>query len=139
MTTMQETDALQVWVADDDVDDHLLFALAAAEAELEPGLTFLLNGLEMIDLLDATPDDQLPDLVVLDLRMPGLGGHRTLEMIRENSRTADLPVVVFTTSTRDADRDLALAAGANFVVIKPIRFSQMVEFAGSLAWRATSP
>lgn len=136
--TTQQTDALQVWVADDDVDDHLLFALAAAEAELEPGLTFMLNGIEMLDLLTATPDDQLPDLVVLDLRMPGLGGHRTLELIRQDERTAELPVIVFTTSTREADRTLAFEAGANFVVVKPIRFSQMVEFASSLAWRATA-
>ena len=71
--TTQQTDVLQVWVADDDADDHLLFSLAAAEVELEPGLTFTLNGLEMLDLLAGTPDNQLPDLVVLDLRMPGLG------------------------------------------------------------------
>ena len=135
-TTMQETGELQVWVADDDADDHLLFSLAAEGSDLEVALTFSLNGLDLLEALAATPEDQLPDLVVLDLRMPGLGGHRTLELMRQDPRTAALPVVVFTTSTRDADRDLALAAGANFVVVKPIRFSQMVEFAGSLGWRA---
>lgn len=136
--TRQQTDTLQVWVADDDTDDHLLFALAVAETEREPGLTFTLNGNEMIELLAETPADQLPDLVVLDLRMPGLGGHRTLELIRQNERTAEIPVIVFTTSTREADRALALEAGANFVVVKPTRFSQMVEFANSLAWRASA-
>ncbi len=136
--TTQQTDVLQVWVADDDTDDHLLFSLAAAEAELEPGLTFTLNGIEMLELLANTPDHQLPDLVVLDLRMPGLDGHRTLELIREDPRTAELPVIVFTTSTRDEDRSSALDAGANFVVVKPTKFSQMVEFANSLTWRATA-
>lgn len=138
-TTMQETGALQIWVADDDADDHLLFSLAAAEADIDLALTFSLNGLDLLEALASTPADQLPDLVMLDLRMPGLGGHRTLELMREDAKTARVPVVVFTTSTRDADREAALEAGANFVVVKPIRFSQMVDFAASLGWRASQP
>lgn len=139
MTTTQQTEALQVWIADDDADDHLLFSLAVAEIDLEPNLTFLLNGNEMLEMLSSTLPEHLPDLVILDLRMPGLGGHRTLELMRGNVKTAGVPVVVFTTSTRDADRDSAMAAGANFVVVKPIQFAQMVEFAASLAWRAQMP
>lgn len=135
-TTKQATGELQVWIADDDVDDHLLFSLAAAETDLVLDLTFSLNGLDLLDSLATCAPDRLPDLVLLDLRMPGLGGHRTLELMRDDPKTAAVPVVVFTTSTREADRELALDAGANFVVVKPIRFSQMVEFAGSLAWRA---
>lgn len=137
-TTTQDIAALQVWIADDDADDHLLFSLAAAEAEINLHLSFSLNGIDLLEHIDLTPEALLPDMVVLDLRMPGLGGHRTLEAIRSNPKSSRLPVVVFTTSTRDADRELALAAGANFVVVKPIRFSQMVEFAESLGWRAAA-
>ena len=135
-TVQQATNQLCVWIAEDDVDDHLLFSLAAAEAELCLDLMFSLNGLDMIESLAKTPAESLPDLVLLDLRMPGLDGHRTLELIRSDPKTADMPVVVFTTSTREADRVSALGAGANFVVVKPIQFSEMVEFADSLAWRA---
>lgn len=136
MMTTQRTAALDVWVADDEADDHLLFSLAADEADLDLDLSFSLNGLDLLVRLAEAPDASLPDLVVLDLRMPGLGGHRTLESMRADPRTAAVPVVVFTTSTREADRDLAFAAGANDVVVKPVRFNQMVEFAASLGWRA---
>lgn len=135
-TTTRVSAELRVWVADDDVDDHLLFSLAAAESGLDLALSFFTNGLELLEALDSVTAEELPDLVIVDLRMPGLGGHRTLEAIRANPKTAAVPVIVFTTSTRDEDRDLALEAGADFVVVKPIQFSQMVDFAGSLAWRA---
>ena len=136
MTTTQATDDLQVLIADDDPDDHLLFALAAEEATADLSLSFVLNGLELLETLASSQEGSLPDLVVLDLRMPGLGGHRTLELMRQDAKTSDIPVVIFTSSIREADRELALAGGADFVVVKPIRFSQMIEFAGSLAWRA---
>lgn len=135
-TAMSNADGLQVWLADDDPDDHLLFSLAAEEVDLDLALSFSNNGDELLDALAVTPSDALPDLVLIDLRMPGLGGHRTLELLRARPETKTLPVVVFTTSTRTADREAALAAGANFVVVKPIRFPQLVEFAASLAWRA---
>jgi len=133
--TRQEAHALRVWVTDDDPDDHLLFSLAAEEADLDSSLTFLFNGGELLEMLSRTSTDWLPEIIVLDLRMPGMGGHRTLHHLRSDPRTATLPVIVFTTSTRHEDRDLAIDAGASAVVVKPIRFPHMVEFVASLADR----
>jgi two-component system, cell cycle response regulator DivK len=61
-----------------------------------------------------------PDLVLMDLQLPGIDGTEALRRLRENQRTADIPVVAVTAQAMKQDRERALDAGFNGYVTKPI-------------------
>jgi two-component system, cell cycle response regulator DivK len=61
-----------------------------------------------------------PDLVLMDLQLPGIDGMEALRRLRESPRTADIPVVAVTAQAMKQDRERALEAGFNGYVEKPI-------------------
>ena len=61
-----------------------------------------------------------PDLVLMDLQLPGIDGMEALRRLRESPRTADIPVVAVTAQAMKQDRERALDAGFNGYVEKPI-------------------
>ena len=61
-----------------------------------------------------------PDLVLMDLQLPGIDGMEALRRLRESSRTADIPVVAVTAQAMKQDRERALDAGFNGYLEKPI-------------------
>jgi CheY-like chemotaxis protein len=61
-----------------------------------------------------------PDLVLMDLQLPGIDGMEALRRLRESPRTAEIPVVAVTAQAMKQDRDRALDAGFNGYVEKPI-------------------
>lgn len=61
-----------------------------------------------------------PDLVLMDLQLPGIDGMEALRRLRESPRTADIPVVAVTAQAMKQDRERALAAGFNGYIEKPI-------------------
>ncbi len=61
-----------------------------------------------------------PDLVLMDLQLPGMDGVEALRLLRENPRTADIPVVAVTAQAMKQDRERALEAGFDGYVEKPI-------------------
>jgi two-component system, cell cycle response regulator DivK len=61
-----------------------------------------------------------PDLVLMDLQLPGIDGTEALRRLRESPRTADIPVVAVTAQAMKHDRERALEAGFNGYIEKPI-------------------
>ena len=61
-----------------------------------------------------------PDLVLMDLQLPGIDGMEALRQLRESPRTADIPVVAVTAQAMKQDRERVLEAGFNGYVEKPI-------------------
>jgi two-component system cell cycle response regulator DivK len=61
-----------------------------------------------------------PDLVLMDLQLPGIDGTEALRRLRESPRTADIPVVAVTAQAMKQDRERAIRAGFNGYVEKPI-------------------
>jgi two-component system cell cycle response regulator DivK len=61
-----------------------------------------------------------PDLVLMDLQLPGIDGTEALRRLRENPRTADIPVVAVTAQAMKHDRERGLEAGFDGYVEKPI-------------------
>jgi two-component system cell cycle response regulator DivK len=61
-----------------------------------------------------------PDLVLMDLQLPGIDGLEALRQLRESPRTADIPVVAVTAQAMKHDRERALEAGFNGYIEKPI-------------------
>jgi CheY-like chemotaxis protein len=75
------------------------------------------TGLLGMELLEGP----LPDVVVLDIGLPGLDGFELLARIRANSRTADLPVLVVTVHVFEADQARAQEAGCDVFLKKPLQ------------------
>lgn len=69
---------------------------------------------------------QAPDLIILDVMMPGQGGIETCRALKEDRRTADIPVLLLTARTSRSDRDEGLAAGANDYITKPFSPQKLV-------------
>ncbi len=66
------------------------------------------------------------DLVILDLMMPVAGGLETLSRIRANPIRSETPVIILTGKGQDADRECALAAGANDFITKPFSPKKLI-------------
>lgn len=75
----------------------------------------------------SAPAPKLPDVVLLDLKMPRMSGMQVLEELRRHERTRALPVVVFTSSSEERDLKRCYDLGANAYVRKPIDFAEFVE------------
>jgi two-component system cell cycle response regulator DivK len=75
------------------------------------------HGQEALDLIW----QQRPDLVLLDVDMPGLDGLAVVKKIREDTSLADLPVVAVTAFAMEGDREKGMAAGFTGYVTKPVR------------------
>ncbi|MEO8230257.1 MAG: response regulator [Chloroflexota bacterium] len=71
--------------------------------------------------------DRLPDLVLLDLGLPGMDGWRALTEIRADMRSARLRVVAFTAHAMVGDRERALAWGFDGYLSKPIEFDSFAD------------
>ena len=69
----------------------------------------------------------VPQVVLLDLKMPRMDGLEVLQRLRSDDRTKFLPVVVLTTSSEDRDRIESYKLGANSYVRKPVDFNQFVD------------
>ena len=75
------------------------------------------NGQQALDLIQ----QERPDLVLLDVDMPGPDGLTVVRKIRENRALADLPVVAVTAFAMEGDRERGMAAGFTAYVTKPVR------------------
>ena len=70
---------------------------------------------------------QRPDVIVLDLMMPILDGHATLEMLQADQRTAGIPVVILTAVAQETVRERCLSEGATRVLTKPFDPESLAE------------
>ncbi len=89
------------------------------------------DGVQALDYLftesPATGESRLPQLVLLDLKLPKVDGLEVLRRIRSDERTKLLPVVILTSSREDQDIIAGYALGANSYIRKPVEFAQFIE------------
>lgn len=114
---------LRILVVDDDDADTLMIDEALAAAAVPPVTRRARDGREALDLLRATTEDppaELPDLVLLDLNMPRMGGLQLLEEIKSDPRLQVIPVVVLTTSDAHPDIIASYRHHASAFVTKPL-------------------
>jgi CheY-like chemotaxis protein len=79
-----------------------------------------------------TAQKELPDLILMDLGLPGIGGWEATRQLKDGTATRHIPVIVLSAHAMTNDRDLALAAGANDFDTKPVRFEQLLGKIGTL-------
>ncbi len=123
------SEALRILMADDDPQEHILMQLAAEGVSKPLVFDFVPDGSRLLaDLYVPTRADELPNLIILDLRMPRLNGHQTLEELQAHPLFWQVPVVVFTSSARVEDEERSYERGAVLFQTKPSSFKGMEEF-----------
>ena len=126
------TGRTRVLLVDDDGDDRLLFAKALYKSGLDVDYLESSTGADAVDHLLGTGEcaDRtrfpFPDLVVLDLKMPGVDGFDVLKEIRMNMGLQNLPVIVLTNSDSRKDTVAAYSLHANAVHHKPFELDDLV-------------
>jgi two-component system, response regulator len=117
-------------LVEDDPNDQELTRLALEEHRILNPIDVVEDGAEALDYIFARGDyadragKELPQVVLLDLKLPKLNGLDVLTRLREDPKTRYLPVVVFTSSREEQDIVNSYRLGANAYVRKPIDFSQ---------------
>ncbi len=122
----------KILLVEDNEDDVALTLRAFQRSQIANEIMVARDGQEALDLLHGGgafgPDSgELPSLILLDLKLPKMGGLEVLREIRRVERTRFLPVVILTSSDEDRDRVEGYSLGANSYVRKPVDFSDFAE------------
>ena len=130
---------LTVLLVEDNPRDVRLTQRAFEQADVPHELRIVRDGDEALAYLhregeyavaDSAPK---PDMILLDLNLPRMGGHELLQRVRQDVRFRHVPIVVLTTSGRPDDVRQAYDNGANAYLLKPVEFSRFTEVIGHLA------
>ena len=127
-----------VLIAEDNRDDFYLLEQAFKRAEIKARLHWVLNGLDAKAYLEGASEygdrskHPLPDLALVDLKMPAMGGFELLQWIRMQPFLKRMPVVVLTSSERSPDINKAYDLGANSYLVKPSNLADLVQLVQSL-------
>lgn len=126
-----------ILLVEDDADDRMLFIDALNELASDVYLRTVSHCDDGIDSI-IPPHDTLPDLVVMDINLPGKNGLECLEDIRNHARLKLLPVVILSTDTDVEVIKDAYRRGATFYISKPNSFQvlkQEIKKLISTDWR----
>ena len=132
MTNQSRT--ARILLVDDNANDVELTLEAFSEARLAKQIDFARSGREALDrLLGRTrrPDggrEPLPDVILLDLKMPGIDGFEVLRQIKDAPVVRRIPVVILTSSREEGDRAMSYDTGANSYLVKPVSLDGMLTF-----------
>lgn len=127
-----------VLLVEDNPDDEELTRIAFEKSRLLNELVVARDGAEALDYLfaqgryaDRSPE-RLPQVILLDLKLPKISGLDVLRRIRDDERTRMIPVVVLTSSKEEEDIVRSYRLGANAYVRKPVDFNEFSEAATQL-------
>ena len=129
--------AKYILLVEDNLDDELLTIRALKKNNLLNNVEVVRDGAEALEYLYKegkfkNRNKSLPEVILLDLKLPKLSGLEVLKQIRSDERTRYLPVVILTSSDEDRDLIESYKLGANSYVHKPVDFNQFTEAVNSL-------
>jgi two-component system, response regulator len=127
-----------ILLVEDNSDDEALTLRALRENNIGNQVIVARDGAEALDYLFGTGQysgrdvSLMPQVVLLDLKLPTIEGLEVLRRLRANEVTKLLPVVILTSSNEERDRLAGYELGANSYVRKPVDFNQFMEAARHL-------
>jgi two-component system, response regulator len=131
-------DELDILLVEDNPTDAELTMRALKRKNLANKLVWVKNGEEALNFVhaqgqyqDRDPED-LPHLILLDLRMPKVDGLEVLKELKASEHTKRIPVVVLTSSQQDRDVVESYKLGVNSYVSKPVEFDEFIDAVSTL-------
>jgi two-component system response regulator len=122
-----------ILLVEDNPDDELLTLMAFKDNNIKNEVIIARDGEEALDYLFGTGKYKdrnsklLPQIILLDLKLPKVDGLEVLKQIRSNALTKLLPVIILTSSKEDMDIINSYQLGANSYIRKPVDFEQFSE------------
>jgi two-component system, response regulator len=135
-----------ILLVEDNADDVELTLRAFRKSKILNEIVVVRDGVEALDYLFGTgthagrDPKTNPEVILLDLKLPKIGGLDVLRRLRTDEHTRRIPVVVLTSSNEERDILTSYDLGANSFVRKPVDFAQFVEAARQLGlyWLVTN-
>ena len=122
-----------ILLVEDNPDDEALTLRALKKNNIVNQVVVVRDGAEALEYLFATGKysdrdvNQMPQVILLDLKLPKIDGLEVLRQLRANELTKLLPVVILTSSNEEQDRFRGYDLGANSYVRKPVDFNNFIE------------
>ena len=128
------------FIVDDDIDDQDLFIEAVNEVDDSIECMSASNCEEALDLLKNKKIGK-PDMIFLDLNMPKLNGKQCLAELKKEAHLADIPVIIYSTSSEKRDIEETTRLGAAHFLTKPNKFEELckaISYVVSRDWSKAS-
>ena len=114
-----------LFLIDDDADDREIFSMALQN--INPLIRFVISD-NCKEALEKFSKDKMfkPDFIFLDLNMPGMNGSQCLAEIKKQKRLKCIPVIIYTTSSVQRDKEETKKLGADYFLIKPTDINKLI-------------
>lgn len=135
---MAKTDEVEILLVEDNPTDAELCIRALKKHNLANKLVWVKDGAEALDFIFATGGyagrkiEDVPKVILLDLRLPKIDGQEVLRRVKSDERTKTIPVVVLTSSKEDRDIAESYKLGVNSYISKPVVFDEFVKVVSEL-------
>lgn len=124
---------IHILLVEDNEGDILLTTEALEERKIINKISVAKDGKEALDFIFKEGDHKnatTPDLILLDVNLPKKSGHEVLQLIKNDDRTAHIPVIMLTTSSSETDINLSYKHHANCYITKPV---EVDDFLGAIS------
>ena len=121
------TEPKTILLVEDNADDEQLTLRAMRQSEIPNIIRVARDGAEAIEYLFGPGAGPLPDLILLDLKLPKISGLEVLQKIRSEDHSKALPVVILTSSDEERDIVKSYNLGANSYIRKPVDFDEFID------------
>jgi len=122
-------DEVEILIVEDNQEDAELTMRALKKNHLANKIVHLVDGAEALDFIYGNGNysgrniNHLPKVILVDLKMPKVGGLEVLKALKSDQRMKPIPVVILTSSAEDPDIKEAYELGANSYIVKPVDFN----------------
>jgi len=124
---MKIHDMVEILLIEDNPDDAGLTIHALKKHNLANHLLHLHDGAEALDYLFSENIDNIPKVILLDLKMPKVDGMEVLRKLKSDESKKIIPVVVFTSSREERDVLESYRLGVNAYIVKPVDFDKFAK------------
>jgi len=137
---MENNNAVEILLIEDNPHDVELTLRALEKRSLANKVQVVRDGAEALDYLFATGNytersvNDIPRVILLDLKLPKVNGLEVLRKIKADERTKTIPVVVLTSSREESDMVESYKLGVNSYIVKPVDFGKFLDCVGELGF-----
>jgi two-component system response regulator len=135
---MCETQEIEILLVEDNVDDAEMTLRALRKANIVNCIKVARDGAEALEFIFGEHAqtghrvEDMPKLILLDLKLPKVDGFEVLKRIKGDPRTRKIPMVILTSSREQQDVVESYQLGVNSYIVKPVNFDQFIDAVGKL-------